>query len=125
MAPEDAAKLRPLLEQCGAETFLAATCAEADRFLHSGTPIGAIFSTQRLLDGGIAELARMGNQFPKPVPVIVCLTQIDGGWIDLLEQGAFDVIVEPYRRERIQQVLEELTLYRTSAAGELAPSAAA
>ena len=49
-------------------------------------------------------LTGIGKRCPEPPPVIVCLPQIDGGWIDLLEAGAFDVVVEPYPRERIQRV---------------------
>jgi hypothetical protein len=33
------------------------------------------------------------------------------GWTDLLEAGAFDLVGEPYRRERIQRVIADLALY--------------
>jgi hypothetical protein len=53
----------------------------------------------------------MGGRCPEPTPLILFLPQVDGGWIDLLEAGAFDLVVEPYRRERIQRVIAELALY--------------
>jgi DNA-binding LytR/AlgR family response regulator len=128
MHPDEATKLRALLHECGAETFLASSCAEAGRVLRSGAPIRGIFSAQRLPDGGITELALTGNRCPEPAPLIVCLPQIDGGWIDLLEAGAFDLLVEPYRHERIHQIIEELSLYTTCAIRSVAglpPSVAA
>jgi len=78
MHPSEAAKLHALLEECGAETFLASSCAEADRVLRAGSPIRGIFSTLRMPDGGVADLARMGNRCPEPVPLIVLLAA--GRW---------------------------------------------
>jgi hypothetical protein len=69
MHPDDAAKLHNILQECGAETFLASSCAEAARVLRSGAPIRAIFCAQRLPDGGIAELTRMGNAYPERLPL--------------------------------------------------------
>ena len=110
-----AERLRALLEQCGVEVFTASSCAEAGRALHAGDPIRGIFSTPRLEDGGFQELVEMGKRSPEPAPLIVCLPEIDAGWIDLLEAGAFDVLVEPYRRERIQQVIDGLSRYSGAA----------
>ena len=38
----------------------------------------------------------MGARCPEPTPLILFLPQVDGGWIDLLEAGAFDLVAEPY-----------------------------
>jgi len=128
MHPDEARQLCALLQECGAKTFLASSCAEAGRVLRGGAPIRGIFSSQRLPDGGITELARMGRQCLEPAPVIVCLRQIDGGWSDLLEAGAIDLLVEPYQRERVQQLIDELSLCTTgtgSSALDPAPRVAA
>ena len=119
MRPAETAKLHGLLHECGAEVLTASTCVEASRALHLGVSIRAIFSTRWLPDGGFQDLVQMGSRCPEPMPLILFLPQIDGGWIDLVEAGAFDLVVEPYRCERIQQVIEELTLYTRvpSAAG--------
>jgi hypothetical protein len=53
--------------------------------------------------------------------VVVFLPKIDGGWIDLLETGAFDLVAEPYRRETIERVIAELSLYRRLRDRERAP----
>ena len=115
MPPAAAERLRALLEQCGVEVFTATSCAEAERALHAGDPIRGIFGSRRLADGGFQELVEMGNRGPEPAPLIVCLPEIDAGWIDLLEAGAFDVLVEPYLPERIQQVIDELSRYSGAA----------
>ena len=111
MHPAETAKLHGLLHECGAEVFTASTCLEASRTLDLGVSIRAIFSTRWLPDGGFQDLVQMGGRCPEPTPLILFLPQVDGGWIDLLEAGAFDLVVEPYRRERIQRVIAELALY--------------
>jgi len=117
MPPAELAKLHGLLHECGAEVFTASTCVEADRALNLGPSIRAIFSTRWLPDGGFQDLVRMGRRCPEPRPLILFLPQIDGGWIDLLEAGACDLVVEPYRRESIQRVIAELARYTSTPAG--------
>ena len=116
MDPPEIAKLHGLLHECGAEVFTASTCLEASRALNLGVSIRAIFSTRWLPDGGFQDLVQLGRRCPEPAPLILVLPQIDGGWIDLLEAGAFDLVVEPYRRERIQSVIAELALCTPTAA---------
>jgi hypothetical protein len=41
----------------------------------------------------------------------VCLAEIDGGWSDLLEAGAADVIAGPYLRDEVARVLKSLPRY--------------
>jgi hypothetical protein len=115
MHPAAAEQLRAPLEKCGVQVFTASSCLEAERALQAGTPIRGIFSARWLPDGGFHELVEMGKRGPEPTPLIVCLPQIDAGWIDLLETGAFDLLVEPYRIERIRQVIEELSRYSGTA----------
>jgi hypothetical protein len=110
----EAPELEALLEECGAEPILVSSCAEAAAVLDAGAPIHAVFSSKRPPDGGIAELAGMAKMRREPVPLIVCMRQLDGGWIDLLEAGAFDLLVEPYRGECVRRILDELSLYAAS-----------
>ncbi len=71
----------------------------------------AVFSALRLPDGGFQDLVHLASRRPEPTPVIVFLPQIDGGWIDLLESGAFDVVGKPYQREKIERILAAIPLY--------------
>ncbi|MFN7994884.1 MAG: response regulator [Bryobacteraceae bacterium] len=130
MDPAETAKIHGLLDECGIEAFTASSCAEAAHAIRAGVPMRAVFSALSLPDGGFWDLVRMASRCPEPTPVIVFLPQIDGGWIDLLESGAFDVVGEPYQREKIERILAAIPLYaraprefRSSAgrAGSFAP----
>ena len=111
MDPAETAKVHALLHECGAEVFTASCCAEAGRIMDRGVPIRAIFSAQRLPDGGFHDCVQMAGRRAEPMPVIVFLSEIDGDWIDLLEAGALDLVVEPYRREKIEWVLAAIPHY--------------
>ena len=111
MDPAETAKVHALLHECGAEVFTASCCAEAGRVLDRGVPIQAIFSARRLPDGEFHDCVQMARKRVEPMPVIVFLPEIDGGWIDLLEAGAFDLVVEPYRREEIERIIAEIAHY--------------
>jgi len=112
MAPEEAAKLEPFLEQCGAEGVRAASCANAERVLHTVDRVHAIFCTRLLPDGRFRDLLDMAARAEYYTPVIVCLPEIDGGWTDLLEAGVSDLMVEPYGREEVRRILEMVVLSR-------------
>jgi len=109
MPIEQTAKLRPILEDLGAEVFPAPSCAAARGLLAADLPIHGVMSARLLPDGSYQDVARIARQCPVYTPLIVCLPQIDGGWIDLLEAGAADLMVEPYRREEIQRIIELVT----------------
>jgi hypothetical protein len=111
MDPAETAKIHALLHECGAEVLTASTCLEAGRSIRAGVPIRAIFSARRLPDGTFQDMVHMAGQCAEPMPVIVFLPEIDGGWIDLLEAGAFDLVIEPYRREKIERVIAAIPVY--------------
>ncbi|HUJ22264.1 MAG TPA: hypothetical protein VLX58_12110 [Bryobacteraceae bacterium] len=113
MAPEEAAKLQPVLEECGAQVSVVSSCAEASQAIRSGVPIRAIFSARRLPDGGVRDCLEMAKGCPHYLPLILCLPKIDGGWIDLLELGAFSLIVEPYRQDEVRRAIEAVEHYGT------------
>jgi hypothetical protein len=103
--------LQSLLEQCGAEVHLISSCAEARRALQSGVAIRAIVSPPLLPDGKLQDLIDLARECPEYVPVIICLAEADGGWSDLLEAGASDMLVAPYSREEVQRILKTLPQY--------------
>jgi hypothetical protein len=113
MSSDRKSELKAILEQCGLEVFTASSCAEARRALSpaAGIPIRAIFSAQRLPDGGYRDLVAAARRCAGFIPIIVCLPEADGGCSDLLEAGASDLIVARYQAEDIVRVLETLPLY--------------
>ena len=108
MRPEHVGNLRSLLEEFGVQVFLASSCEAARTFLAGDIRIDAIVSARWLPDGSYSDLGDIVRHRPTYTPLIVCLPKIDGGWVDLLEAGAFDLIVEPYPRREIQRILEAL-----------------
>jgi hypothetical protein len=107
LVPADAAaKLQPLLAECGGGAILAGCCKEAEQILTTRPSIRAIITGLRLPDGCFRDLVRASHTCAEPPPVILSIREADGGWTDLLEAGARDVLIEPYDRERVQQVLD-------------------
>jgi DNA-binding NtrC family response regulator len=117
MPPESRAPLQACLAECGADPFLVTSCAEASKVLDLAYSMTAIFSSMRLPDGGFGDLVRMARQRRRNVPVIVCLPEGDGGWSDLLEGGAFQVLVEPYDTPQIKSLIGGIVERRTAAVG--------
>jgi len=101
-------EIQAVLEQCGAETHSVSSLAEAHRTLASGVSFRAIFCAQNLSGGRVPDLVELSHRFAGGAPVIVCLHEIDGGWSDLLEAGAADVIAGPNLRDEVARVLKSL-----------------
>ena len=104
-------EIRTALEQSGAEVCAVSSLAAARSALASGVPVHAIFCVQNMPGGGVSELVELSRELAGAVPVIVCLPEIDGGWTDLLESGAADVIVGPHLRDEVARVLKSLRRY--------------
>jgi CheY-like chemotaxis protein len=109
MPAEKRAQLQEPLAECGGEMVAAESCAEACEVLRTDLAVDAIFSALILPDGSFARLVQVARQRRKFIPIVVCLPQVDGGWIDLLEAGAFGLLVEPYERKQIQDVITAIT----------------
>ena len=103
------ADLHAVLEECGAEVSRAFSCAEASRVLRAGPRFDGIFSTRslRLPDPDYPGLLDASRQ-PDFIPVILCMAQADGGWIDLLESGAAALLARPFRHSKVRRVLDAL-----------------
>src|SRR5579884_636037 len=101
-------ELQPTLRACGADVFAVRSCQEARRALERGVPVDAIFTCLALPDGGFRDLVRMAGQLVGHIPVIVCVPRADGGWTDLLESGAFGLLVEPYTQEDVERLLASI-----------------
>jgi hypothetical protein len=105
MPPEWRSHFLECLERCGGEAVPAESCAEACEALCAGLPADAIFSSMILPDGSFERLLQFGRQRREFIPLVVCLPQLDGGWVDVLEAGASSLLVEPYEFEQIQNVI--------------------
>ncbi|HEV3334523.1 MAG TPA: hypothetical protein VG096_26225 [Bryobacteraceae bacterium] len=104
-------EIETALKQCHAEVCRVVSLAEARSTLASGVPVQAMFCAQKLPDGRVSDLVDLSRQFASGVPVIVYLPDIDGGWSDLLEAGAADMITGPHLRDEVARVLKSLPRY--------------
>lgn len=96
------------LSACGLEVFAVADCAEARKVLSMHYQIAAVFAPVLLPDGNFHHLVEMAAQRPNPVPVVVCIPELDGGWVDLLESGAFQVVSEHCELPEIRRVVNSI-----------------
>jgi DNA-binding NtrC family response regulator len=107
MAQERRLPLLDLLESCGIEVVPACNCNEARRMLETQPPVQTVVTDRALSDGdwrAVLEIVAQGHAY---VQVVVCSRLGDHTLlIDVLEQGAYDVLVEPYQREEVRRVLE-------------------
>jgi hypothetical protein len=118
MPPGEQARLRECLTECGIDAYVVPSCAEARKVLNLEFQIGAVFSAVHMADGTYGTLLEMAREHTHPVPIVVCIREIDGGWIDLLEAGAFQVLPEPYDAAKVRKVLDTaLALYRGGVVG--------
>ena len=105
MAQERRLPLLDVLESCGIEVVPAGNCNEARRMLE--TQIQVVLTDRALPDGDWRAVLEIVAQDRANVQVVVCSRLGDHTLlIDVLEQGGYDVLVEPYRREEIRRVYE-------------------
>ena len=96
------------LNECGVEVFLAPSCAEARKVLSLRYQIAAVFTSLVLPDGDFRQIVEIAGARSNPAPVIVCLSQMDAGWVDLLEAGAAGVLREGCNLAEIRRVVDEV-----------------
>ena len=107
MARERRLPLLDLLESCGFEVLLVFDCNQARRMLETQLPVQVVLTDRTLPDGDWRQVLEIVAQGRPNVQVVVCSRLGDHTLvIDVLEQGGYDVLIEPYQREEIQRVLE-------------------
>jgi CheY-like chemotaxis protein len=76
----------------------------ARKVLNFEYQIAAVFTAVHLPDGTYGSLLAMAREHTHPLPIVVCVREIDGGWVDLLEAGAFQVLPEPFDPEKVRKI---------------------
>jgi hypothetical protein len=118
MPSEQRVVLENCLAQCGVEAFVVPSCVEARKVLDMEYRVDAVFTSHTLSDGDYGTLLAMAREHTHPLPIVVCLPQADGGWIDLLEAGVFQILAEPYQQDQVRQILSSVIgSYKTALAG--------
>ena len=106
MARELRLPLLDVLESCGIEVLPVCDCNEARRMLEAQPPVQVVVTDTALPDGDwrVLEIVVQGRA---NIEVVVCSRLDDHKlWLDVLEQGGYDVLVEPYRHEEVRRILE-------------------
>ena len=107
MQPEDRVPAEVCLQQCGVSVVCCGSCEEVVNAVSRGR-VDAVFCSPRLSDGRFEELRRRFHARSGSIPLVVCARNLDGGWIDLLEAGAFAVIAEPYQSGDVRRLLASI-----------------
>ena len=95
------------LECCGIEVLAADDCHEARRMLGTHPAVQVVVTDARLHDGDWQRVLEIVDQGRRRVEVVVCSRLSDPKlWLDVLEQGGYDVLVQPYQREEIERIVE-------------------
>ena len=107
MAPERRQPLLDALESSGIEVLPVCDCNAAHRMLGTQPPVHVVVTDTALPDGDWRRVLEIVTQVSANIEVIVCSRLGDHKlWLDVLEQGGYDVLVEPYRHEEVRRILE-------------------
>jgi len=107
MARERRPPLLEALESCGIDVLPVCDCNEGRRMLEIQPQMQVVLTDAALPDGdwrGVLQIVALARA---DIEVVVCSRLGDQKlWIDVLEQGAYDVLVEPYQREEIRRIVD-------------------
>jgi DNA-binding NtrC family response regulator len=122
MAQERRITLLAILESCGIEVLPVCDCNEARRMLETQSPVQAVVTDSALRDGDWRRVLEIVLQERPNVEVIVCSRLGDYNlWIDVLEQGGYDVLVEPYQHEEVRRIVKVAAARMRSPAQAIEP----
>ena len=98
--------LRALLESRGFAVYTALGCSEGALLFESPQPPHLVFTDSQLPDGTWADVLAAMRQSELPVNAVVVSPYVDVSlYLQVLEQGAFDFVVPPFRLEEIDHVI--------------------
>jgi len=107
MAGERRLPLLDVLESCGIEVLPVCDCNEAHRMLGTQPPVHVVVTDTALPDGDWRRVLEIVVRGRRTIEVVVCSRLDDHKlWLDVLEQGGYDVLVEPFEHEEVRRILE-------------------
>src|ERR1700675_1537848 len=103
MAQERRSTLVDALESYGIEVLPVCNCDEARRMLEIEPLVQVVVTDPRVHAGDWRRVLEIVEQGRRKIEVVVCSRLGDSKlWLDVLEQGGYDVLVQPYQREEIK-----------------------
>ena len=107
MAQERRLPLLDALESYGIEVVPVCDCNEAHRMLETQPMVQVVVTDARLHDGDWRRVLEIVVRGRRKIEVVVCSRLGDPKlWLDVLEQGGYDVFVQPCQREEIKRIVE-------------------
>jgi DNA-binding NtrC family response regulator len=107
MAQERRSTLVNALESCGIEVVPVYDCHEARRMLEAQPLVQVVVTDARLHDGDWRRVIEIVERRRRKIEVVVCSRLGDPKlWLDVLEQGGYDVLVEPFQHEEVRRIVE-------------------
>jgi DNA-binding NtrC family response regulator len=110
MARERRPPLLEALESCGIDVLLVCNCNEGRQMLEIHPQVQVVVTDAALPDGDWREVLHIVAQAGINIEVVVCSRLGDHKLsMDVLEHGAYDVLVEPYECEEVRRIVETAT----------------
>ena len=107
MARERRLPLLEALESCGIDVLPVCDCNEGRRMLEIQPQVQVVLTDAALPDGDWRGVLQIVAQAGANIEVVVCSRLGDQKLcLDVLEQGAYDVLVEPYDCEEVRRIVE-------------------
>lgn len=106
MAQDGHGQLIEQLEASGIDFLLANDCGEAREIFEMQHSVQLVITDVALPDGDWGSVLELVQQIPLKAEVLVCVRDLSAGlWCEILQRGAYDLLVEPYRREEVLRIL--------------------
>jgi DNA-binding NtrC family response regulator len=107
MAQERRLPLLEALESCGIDVLLVCNCNRGRRMPEIQPQVQVVLTDAAFPDGDWREVLQIVAQAGVNIEVFVSSRLGDYKlWIDVLEHGAYDVLVEPYECEEVRRIVE-------------------
>jgi len=107
MAQERRSTLVNALETCGFDVLPVRGCNEARRMLETQPLVQVVVTDARLHDGDWRRVFEIVERGRRKIEVVVCSRLGDPKlWLDVLEQGGYDVLVAPFEHEEVRRIVE-------------------
>jgi DNA-binding NtrC family response regulator len=95
------------LNRLAARVRTASTCREAAEALKTEAGVRVVLTDVALPDGTWKDVLRRAAQGRSRAAVVLCPRLADEHlWTEVLEDGAFDVLVEPYQDSEVARILD-------------------
>ncbi len=90
----------------GIDLLTASDCKEACAVLANRRAVHVVITDRQFADGDWRRLLAEVSRCCPSAQAVVCTRHVDYNfWIDALEKGAYDVLVEPYEADEIRRIV--------------------